>query len=340
MKANTQPHAFFFHPLHIPNCSNCCRRWHWGTHVLGIGTVIRGFDILAAYVASLRAELVKDIPADNPWRNRAKALEKRLRELEVELETEKTMNLEAKEKEPEKEKKKSNRKKAIRGILEDPPTADTSLLFSTFAVYERARDGGDAVLLMSAAIRAVESCASFLERPREEIRKGQVEMVGRLVGYVMENVLTEDIVSLVVNRIVGPALGMLGGSEYLEDVFGRSAGITDVRPEVVILFKQLAGHLEAKSGAREALALESIRHLNKVRSLNSSAVARLASKDAIWYYSTVLAYLFASPSVADPFLGEKVLQEMVQMFSHKEIGVEQEMMLGVMEKYWLHQKDI
>ncbi|KAK0444942.1 uncharacterized protein EV420DRAFT_1573524 [Desarmillaria tabescens] len=288
-----------------------------------------------SYVATLRAELVKDNPADNPWRNRAESLEKRLRELEVELETEKTRNLDVKEKEPEKEKKKSNRKKAIRGILED-----TSVLFSTFGVYERARDSGDAGLLLSTAIRAVESCASFLERPREEIRKGQVEMVGRLVGYVMENVLTEEIVSLVVDRIVKPALGMLGGSEYLEDMFGRSAGIADVRPEVVVLVKEVAGHLEAKSGAREALALESIRLLNKVRTLNESAVARLASKDAVWYYSAVLAYLFSSsPSSADPFLGDKVLQEMIKLLHYKETGVEQEMVLGVMEKYWLYQKD-
>lgn len=207
-------------------------------------------------------------------------------------------------------------------------------------MYERARDSGDAELLLSAAIRAVESCASFLERPRKEFEKGQVEMVGRLVGYVMEKVLTEDIVSLVVYRIVSPALGMLGGSEYLEEVFGRSAGMTDVRPEVVVLVKQVAGHLEGMSGAREALALESIRHLNKARSLNSSAVARLASKDAVWYYSAVLACLFAGPSVADPFLGDRVLQEMVQLFRHNETGVEQEMVLGVMEKFWLHQKDI
>ncbi len=137
-----------------------------------------------------------------------------------------------------------------------------------------------------------------------------------------------------------PALGMLGGSEYLEDVFGRSAGMTDVRPEVVVLVKEVAGYLEGMSGAREALALESIRHLNKARSLNSSAVARLASKDAVWYYSAVLACLFASPSVADPFLGDRLLQEMVQLFRHNETGVEQEMVLGVMEKFWLHQKDI
>lgn len=207
-------------------------------------------------------------------------------------------------------------------------------------MYERARDSGDAELLLSAAIRAVESCASFLERPRKEFGKGQVEMVGRLVGYVMEKVLTEDIVSLVVDRIANPALGMLGGGEYLEDVFGRSAGMTDVRPEVVVLVKEVAGHLEGMSGAREALALESIRHLNKARSLNSSAVARLASKDAVWYYSAVLACLFASPSVADPFLGDRVLQEMVQLFRHNETGVEQEMVLGVMEKFWLYQKDI
>ncbi|KAK0478188.1 hypothetical protein IW261DRAFT_1482329, partial [Armillaria novae-zelandiae] len=279
-----------------------------------------------SYVASLRAELV------NGYSGRRSALEKRLRELEVELETEKTKNLEVKEKEPEKEKKKANRKKAIRGVLDDPPTADTSSLFSTFAVYERARDSEDAELLLSAAIRAVESCASFLERPRTEIGKGQ--------GYVMEKVLTEEIVSLVVDRIVSPALEMLGGSEYLEDVFGRSAGMTDVRPEVVVLVKAVAGHLEGMSGAREALALKSIRHLNKARSLNSSAVARLAGKDAVWYYSAVLACLFAAPSVADPFLGDRVLQEMVQLFRHHETSVEQEMVLGVMEKFWLHQKDI
>ncbi|KAK0245526.1 hypothetical protein EDD85DRAFT_801359 [Armillaria nabsnona] len=337
MKANAQPRAFFFIP-HTFRIVQTVVVVGIGVHVLELE--LSSGDLIIAYVASLRAELIKDIPADDPWRHRAEALEKRLRELEVELETEKTKNLEVKEKEPEKEKKKGNRKKAIRSILDDPPTADTSSLFSTFAMYERACDSGDAELLLSAAIRAVESCASFLERPRKEIGKGQVEMVGRLVGYVMEKVLTEDIVSLVVDRIASPALGMLGGSEYLEDVFGRSAGMTDVRPEVVVLVKEVAGHLEGMSGAREALALESIRLLNKARSLNSSAVARLASKDAVWYYSAVLACLFASPSVADPFLGDRVLQEMVQLFRHNETGVEQEMVLGVMEKFWLHQKDI
>lgn len=204
------------------------------------------------------------------------------------------------------------------------------------------RDGGDEGLLLSAAIHAIESCASFLERPREGIGAGQIEMVGRLVGYVLENNSTEDIVSLVVDRIVGPALCMLAGIEYLDDVFGRSAGTADVRPEVVVLVKEVAGHLEAKSGAREALALESIRQLNNVLTTSSASttrVARLARKDAVWYYSSILAYLFATSSPADPFLGNKVLQEMVTLLRHKEAGIEWEMVLGVMEKYWLHQKD-